>query len=57
MRGILIFSAALLTFGGPTYFMLILNEASLPRFFILAAGIISMIVGLVLFAYILKSED
>jgi hypothetical protein len=57
MRGILIFFAALLTFGGPTYFMLILNEANLPRILILAAGIISLILGLVLFSYILKDEQ
>jgi hypothetical protein len=56
-RGVLVLFAALLTFGGPTYFMLILNEASLPRFLILAAGLISMIVGLVLFTFTLKSED
>jgi uncharacterized membrane protein HdeD (DUF308 family) len=57
MRGLLVFFAALLTFGGPTYFMFILDEASLPRFLILAAGIISMIAGLVLFTYMLKDEQ
>ena len=56
-RGVLVFFAALLTFGGPTYFMLILNEASVPRFLTLAAGLISMLVGLVLFTFTLKSED
>jgi len=56
MRGILIFFAALLTFGGPTYLMLILNEVALPRFLILAAGIFSLLVGLLLFFYILKDE-
>ena len=56
-RGVLVFFAALLTFGGPTYFMLILNEASLPRFLILAVGLISTIVGLVLFTFTLKEEQ
>ncbi len=56
MRGILIFFAALLTFGGPTYLMLILNELGIPRFFNLAAGTFSLVVGLVLFFYILKDE-
>lgn len=57
MRGILIFFAALLTFGGPTYLMLILNEVALPRFLILGAGIFSLLVGLLLFFYILKDEQ
>jgi hypothetical protein len=57
MRGILIFFAALLTFGGPTYLIFILNEVNLPRFLILTIGIISLVIGLVLFTYILKSED
>lgn len=57
MRGILIFFAALLTFGGPTYLMFILNEVSFPRFLILAVGIFSLAVGLVLFTFILKDEQ
>jgi hypothetical protein len=57
MRGILVFFAALLTFGGPTYFMFILNEASLPRFLILAAGLVSMVAGLLLFTFTLKEEQ
>ena len=56
MRGLMIFFAALLTFGGPTFMMLILNEANLPRLLILVAGIISLAAGLVLFTYILKEE-
>jgi hypothetical protein len=57
MRGLLIFFAALLTFGGPTYLMFILNEASLPRFLIITAGLASLIIGLILFTYILKEEQ
>jgi hypothetical protein len=57
MRGILVFFAALLTLGGPTYFMFILNEASLPRVLILAAGIISLVIGLLLFSFILQDEQ
>lgn len=56
MRGLMIFFAALLTFGGPTYLMLILNDVELPRLLILAAGIISLAAGLVLFMIILKEE-
>lgn len=56
-RGVLIFFAALLTFGGPTYLMFILNEVGLPRFLFLIAGIFSLVVGLVLFSYILKDEQ
>jgi hypothetical protein len=56
MRGLLIFFAAILTFGGPTYMMLILNEANLPRFLILGAGIVSLILGLALFVIILPDE-
>ncbi len=57
MRGLIIFFAALLTFGGPTYLMFILNEVELPRLLILAAGIVSLVAGLALFTYILKDED
>ncbi len=56
-RGLIIFFAALLTFGGPTYFMAILDEVSIPRFLILAAGLISLIAGVFLFTYILKEEQ
>ena len=56
MRGLIIFFAALLTFGGPTYMMLILNEVELPRLLILATGLISLVAGLILFTYILKEE-
>jgi hypothetical protein len=56
-RGLLIFFAALLTFGGPTYLMFILNEANLPRLLILAAGLVSLAAGLVLFMYTLKDEQ
>jgi hypothetical protein len=56
MRGLLIFFAALLTFGGPTYLMVFLNEASIPRFAILAAGLISLVLGVFLFTYLLKEE-
>ncbi len=57
MRGLLIFFAAILTFGGPTYMMLILNEVNLPRFLILGAGIASLILGLALFVIILQDEN
>ncbi len=56
MRGLLIFFAAILTFGGPTYMMLILNEVNLPRFLILGAGIASLILGLALFVIILDEN-
>jgi hypothetical protein len=56
MRGLLVFFAALLTFGGPTYLMVFLNEASIPRFVILAAGLISLGLGLFLFTYLPKED-
>jgi hypothetical protein len=56
MRGLLIFFAALLIFGGPTYLMAILNGANIPRFLILAAGLISLVLGLFLLTYMLKEE-
>ena len=56
MRGLLIFFAALLTFGGPTYLMAILNEVSIPRFLILAAGLISLLLGVFLFTLLMKEE-
>ncbi len=57
MRGLIIFFAALLTFGGPTYLMLILNEMELPRLLILATGLISLVAGLILFTITLKEEN
>jgi hypothetical protein len=57
MRGLLVFFAALLTFGGPTYLMVFLNEASIPRFVILAAGLISLAIGLFLFTNLLNEEQ
>jgi hypothetical protein len=56
-RGLIIFFAALLTFGGPTYLMFILNEAILPRLLILTAGLVSFVAGLALFIYTLKEEN
>ena len=56
MRGLLIFFAALLIFGGPTYLMDILNEANFPRLLILAAGLISLVLGFFLLTYMLKEE-
>ena len=57
MRGLIIFFAALLTFGGPTYLMLILNEVNLPRLLTIVGGIVSLAAGLFLFTITLKSED
>jgi hypothetical protein len=56
MRGLIIFFAALLTFGGPTYLMLVFNEVGLPRLLILAAGLASLVAGLFLFTYTIKEE-
>ena len=57
MQGLIILFAALLTFGGPTYMMLILNEVGLPRLLILAAGLVSLVAGLVLFTYLLNEKQ
>ena len=57
MRGLIIFFAALLTFGGPTYMLLILSEVELPRLLILAAGLISLVAGLALFTITLKEVN
>jgi hypothetical protein len=57
IRGLIIFFASLLTFGGPTYMMLILNEVELPRLLILAAGLITLVAGLALFTITLKEEN
>ncbi len=57
MRGLIIFFAALLIIGGPTYFMYILDQVELPRLVILVAGLASLTVGLALFTYILKDEE
>ena len=57
MRGLLIFFAALLVMGGPTYLLLILDRLGLPRLVILAAGLATLTAGLFLFTIILKDES
>ena len=56
VRALLMLLAALLTFGGPTYLLYILEKLDVPRFLSLPIGLASFTVGLILFVYLLKGE-
>ena len=56
VRVVLTLLAASLTFGGPTYLLYILEELALPRLILLLLGLASFMMGIILFAYLLKGE-
>ena len=56
MQAMLMFFAALLTFGGPTYLLYILQELAFPRLISILLGLASFTMGIILFTYLLKGE-
>jgi len=56
-RAILILIAAILTFGGPTYFLMILNRLDVPQQLLVLLGLASLTVGIVLLAKFVKEEE
>jgi len=56
-RAILILIAAILTFGGPTYFLLILNRLDVPQPILVLLGLASLIMGIVLLAKFIKEAE
>jgi len=56
VKALLMLFAALLTFGGPTYFLYVLEKLDVPRILSLLIGLASLTVGLSLFVYLLKGE-
>lgn len=57
VRAMLTFLAALLTFGGPTYMLYILEKLAFPRLIWILLGLASFTVGIILFAHLLKGEE
>jgi len=57
MRAMLMLFAALLTFGGPTYLLYILQELAFPRLISILLGLASFTIGIILFTYLLKGEE
>jgi len=57
VRAVLTVLAASLTFGGPTYLLYVLRKFALPGLLLLLIGLASFTVGIILFAYLLKSEE
>lgn len=56
VRAVLMFLAASLTFGGPTYLLYILEELAFPHLISLLLGLASFTMGIILFAYLLEGE-
>lgn len=56
VRALLMLLAAILTFGGPTYLLYILERLDVPRLLSLLIGLASLTVGIVIFVYLLKEE-
>ena len=57
MRAVLTLLAALLTFGGPTYLLYILEELAFPRLVSILLGLASFTMGIILFVYLFKGEE
>jgi len=56
-RAILILIAAILTFGGPTYFLMILQRLDVPQPLLVFLGLASLTIGIVLLAKFVKEEE
>ena len=56
-RAILILIAAILTFGGPTYFLMILQRLDVPQPLLVLLGLASLTIGIVLLAKFVKEEE
>ncbi len=56
-RVILILIAAILTFGGPTYILMILQRLDVPQPLLVLLGLASLTVGIVLLAKFVKEEE
>ncbi len=56
MRALLIFLAALLTFGGPTYLMYLLERLGVPYLLYILLGLASFTVGVLLFMHLFREE-
>ena len=56
VRAILIFLAALLTFGGPTYLMYVLESLGVPHLLYILLGLASFTAGVILFMHLIREE-
>jgi len=56
-RAILILIAAILTFGGPTYILMILNRLDVPQPLLVLLGLASLTLGIALLAKFVKEEE
>jgi len=57
VRAFLIFLAGLLTFGGPTYLMYILQGLGIPYLLYILLGLASFTAGVILFVHLFKEEQ
>lgn len=57
VRALLMLLAAFLTFAGPTYLLLILEELDIHRLLSLPIGLASFTVGVIIFVRLLKEEE
>ncbi|KPV63397.1 MAG: hypothetical protein AOA66_0873 [Candidatus Bathyarchaeota archaeon BA2] len=56
VRALLMFLAAFLTFGGPTYMLYVLQNFALPRLLLLLFGLVFFMTGIILFVYLLEGK-
>jgi len=56
-RAILILIAAILTFGGPTYILMLLQRLDVPQPLLALFGLASLTLGTVLLAKFIKEEE
>ena len=57
VRALLMFLAAFLTFGGPTYLLYVLQKFVSLRPLLLLLGLASFVMGIILFAYLLEGKE
>lgn len=55
-KALLMLFAVFLIFGGPTYFLYILDKLEIPRLLTLLIGLAAFTVGIIFFAYLSKEE-
>ena len=55
-KAVLIFLAALLTFGGPTYMMYVLERLGVPYLLYILLGLASFTTGVILFTRLIREE-
>jgi len=56
VRAFLTFLAALLTFGGPTYMMYVLESLGVPQLLYLLLGLAFFTAGVILFVHLFRKE-